>query len=78
MQLHTKMGSNKFGIVSRAMVRSSSTMFYSAQQHRVPKMLPLFPVEYVKNCSKIHFFNFTWTYRNKIEIFWRVHFREYD
>ena len=39
---------------------------YSAQQHRVPKILPLFPVEYVRNCSTIHFFNSTGTYRNKL------------
>ena len=37
---------------------------------RVPKMLPLFPVEYVRNCSTIHYFNSTGTYRNKIVIFW--------
>ena len=40
---------------------------YSAQQQ---KMLPLFPVEYVRNCSTIHFFNSTGMYRNKIVIFW--------
>ena len=43
---------------------------YSAQQHRVPKMLPLFPVEYVRNCSTIHYFNSTGMYRNKIAILW--------
>ena len=42
---------------------------YSALQHRVPKMLHLFPVEYVRSCSIIHYFNSTGTYRNIIVIF---------
>ena len=42
---------------------------YSTQQHRVPKMLPLFPVEHVKNCSIIHYFNSTGMYKNKNLIF---------
>ena len=36
-------------------VISVIAVIYSVQQHRVPKMLPLFPVEYVRNCSTIHF-----------------------
>ena len=42
---------------------------YSAPLHAVPKMLPLFPVEYVRYCSTIHYFNSTWTCRNIIGIF---------
>ena len=43
---------------------------YSAHQDRLAKMLPLFPVEYVRNCSIIYYFNSTATYKNKNVIFW--------
>ena len=35
------------GVCSVHAYLNLTSMAYSAQQHRVPKMLPLFPVEYV-------------------------------